>query len=306
MDVVSLTVIAGGLLIYSLVSGRLQGTIITAPLVFIVFGFVVGEGWFDLVKIDISHSAVHFIAELTLLLVLFADAARIDLKRLRTDHDLPVRMLVISLPLAIVVGTLFATALFPDFSLWEAALLAALLAPTDAALGQAVVASKIVPVRIRQAINVESGLNDGIALPAVLMFAALANAQHGSSENNWFIFALMQILLGPLVGIAMGFIGARLLDNAAQYKWMSSSFQGIGILALIILTYLIAEQVGGNGFIAAFVGGMVFGNTLKHACTFLYEFMESEGLLLMLVTFFLFGTILLPEGLAHFSITFFV
>ncbi len=306
MDVVSLTVIAGGLLIYSLVSGRLQGTIITAPLVFIVFGFVVGEGWLDLVKIDISHSAVHFIAELTLLLVLFADAARIDLKRLRTDHDLPVRMLVISLPLAIVVGTLFATALFPDFSLWEAALLAALLAPTDAALGQAVVASKIVPVRIRQAINVESGLNDGITLPAVLMFAALANAQHGSSENNWLIFALMQILLGPLVGIAMGFIGARLLDNAAQYKWMSSSFQGIGILALIILTYLIAEQVGGNGFIAAFVGGMVFGNTLKHACTFLYEFMESEGLLLMLVTFFLFGTILLPEGLAHFSITFFV
>ena len=306
MDVLSLTVIAGGLLIYSLVSGRLQGTIITAPLVFIVFGFVVGEGWLDLVKIDLSHSVVHFIAELTLLLVLFADAARIDLNRLRTDHDLPVRMLVISLPLAIVVGTLFATVLFPDFSLWEAALLAALLAPTDAALGQAVVASKIVPVRIRQAINVESGLNDGIALPAVLMFAALASAQHGSSENNWLIFALMQILLGPLVGIAMGFIGARLLDNAAQHKWMSSSFQGIGILALIILTYVVAEQVGGNGFIAAFVGGMVFGNTLKHACTFLYEFMESEGLLLMLITFFLFGAILLPEGLAYFSITFFI
>jgi NhaP-type Na+/H+ or K+/H+ antiporter len=139
------------------------------------------------------------------------------------------------------------------------------------------------------------------------MFAALASAQHGSSEeNNWLIFALIQILLGPLVGIAMGFIGARLLDNAALHKWMSSSFQGVGILALIILTYVLAEQVGGNGFIAAFVGGMVFGNTLKHACTFLYEFMESEGLLLILITFFLFGAILLPEGLEHFSITFFV
>ena len=98
MDVLSLTIIAGGLLLYSLVSGRLQGTVITAPLVFIVFGFVVGEGWLELVKIDISHSAVHFVAELTLILILFADAARIDLKQLRTDHDLPVRMLVISLP----------------------------------------------------------------------------------------------------------------------------------------------------------------------------------------------------------------
>ena len=307
MDVLSLTIIAGGLLLYSLVSGRLQGTVITAPLVFIIFGFVVGEGWLEIVKIDISHSAVHFIAELTLILVLFADAARIDLKKLRTDHDLPVRMLVISLPLVVVVGTLFATVLFPYFSLWEAALLAALLAPTDAALGQAVVASKIVPVRIRQAINVESGMNDGIALPAVLMFAALASAQHGSSEeNNWLIFAFMQILLGPLVGITIGYIGARLLDSAAQHKWMGSTFQGIGILALIILTYVIAEQIGGNGFIAAFVGGMVFGNTLKHACVFLFEFMESEGLLLMLITFILFGATLLPEGLTYFSFNYFI
>ena len=173
MDLSSIAIIAAGLLLFSLVSRRLQGTVITAPLVFVVFGILIGARGLDIVQLDQGHSAIHFIAELTLILVLFTDAARIDLKRLRRDHNLPVRMLLVGLPLAIAAGTLLATQLFPSFLFWEAALLAALLAPTDAALGQVVVSAKIVPVRIRQAINVESGLNDGIALPAVLLFAAL-------------------------------------------------------------------------------------------------------------------------------------
>lgn len=304
MDLVSFAIIVAGLLAYSLISGRLQGTIITAPLVFILFGFTVGSGGLDVADVDLSHSAIHVVAEFTLILVLFSDAARIDLNRVRQDHDLPLRMLVIGLPLAIGAGTLIALHLFPAFSLWEATLLAALLAPTDAALGQAVVAAKVVPVRIRQAINIESGLNDGIALPAVLLFAAFASAQHVSQEaGEWIRFGLLQVTLGPLVGVAVGYVGARLLDEAAERGWADAPFQGIGILSLAAFSFAAAELVSGNGFIAAFIGGMVFGNTIRHPCIFLFEFMESQGQLLMLITFLIFGTTLLPEGIAHFNLT---
>ncbi len=164
MDALSLAIIAGGLLLFSLISGRLQGTVITAPLVFIIFGFAIGTGGLDVADVDPGHSVIYFIAEFTLILVLFTDAARIDIGTVRRDHNLPSRMLIIGLPLAIVAGTFIAWQLFPAFSLWEAALLAALLAPTDAALGQSVISERAVPVRIRQAINIESGLNDGISL----------------------------------------------------------------------------------------------------------------------------------------------
>ncbi len=300
MSLGSVMIVAGALLLYALVSGRLQGTVVTAPLVFAAFGFAAGPGGFNVADVAIGHSAIHLIAEATLILVLFTDAARIDLNRVRQDHNLPVRMLAVGLPLVMLLGTIVAVKLFPEFSLWEAALLAALLAPTDAALGQSVVSAKVVPVRIRQAINVESGLNDGIALPAVLLFAALASMhQDATGAAEWLRFVLMQVTLGPLAGALIGYIGAKLLDNAAEKGWMTGAFQGIGILALAVLSYVIAESVGGNGFISAFVGGMVFGHTLKHQCEFLFEFMETEGQLLMLITFLVFGAALLPEGLAH-------
>jgi len=169
------------------------------------------------------------------------------------------------------------------------------------------VSSKIVPVRIRQAINVESGLNDGIALPAVLLFAALASTSHEvSGSGEWLHFGLLQVTLGPLVGVAAGYIGARILDLAAERKWMSESFMGIGVLSLALFSYVTSEMIGGNGFIAAFISGMVFGNTLRHSCTFLFEFMETEGQLLVLITFLIFGAVLLPEGLQHMNLTIFL
>jgi NhaP-type Na+/H+ or K+/H+ antiporter len=254
----------------------------------------------NVAEVDPGHSAIHFIAEATLILVLFADSARIDLKQVRRDHSIPVRMLLIGLPLTIAAGTIIAVLLFPSASIWEAALLASLLAPTDAALGQPVLNARAIPVRIRQAINVESGLNDGIALPAVLLFAAFADIQHSSTEiTSWLRFGLIQVTLGPLAGIAVGYVGARLLDWASERGGATTSFQGIGILSLAVLTFVSAELLGGNGFIAAFIGGMVFGNTIRHPCTFLYEFMETEGQLLMLITFLIFGAVLLPEAIEH-------
>lgn len=308
MDVQSLAIIAAGLLLFSLISGRVQGTIITAPLIFIAFGFVVGTGGTSVAPIDPSHEVIHFIAECTLILVLFVDAARIDFSSVRRDHNLPQRMLIIGLPFTMLGGALVALWLFPAFSIWEAALLAALLAPTDAALGQSVVSAKAVPARIRQAINIESGLNDGIALPAVLLFASLAGAAHGAQQGagDWLVFGLLQLVLGPLVGITIGALGATALDRATTHDWMSDSYQGIAILALAVLIYVGAELVGGNGFIAVFVGGMVFGNRLEHACNFLFEFMETEGQLLMLITFLIFGAVMLPHALEHAGVHHFI
>ncbi|MGI9232988.1 MAG: cation:proton antiporter [Woeseiaceae bacterium] len=304
MDALSLAIIAGGLLVYSLVSGRLQGTVVTAPLVFILFGFAVGEGGLGVAAVDPGHSAIHFIAEITLILVLFSDAARIDLASVRRDHNLPSRMLVVGLPLTIIIGTVVASYLFPGFSVWEAALLAALLAPTDAALGQSVISETAVPVRIRQAINIESGLNDGIALPVVFLIAALGGTAHlAMPPMEWLRFGLLQVTLGPLAGVAIGYVGARAIDAAIERGWAGSTYQGIGILSLAVCTYVSAELIGGNGFIAAFVGGMVFGNSIRHPCSFLFEFMETEGQLLMLITFLVFGAALLPEGFALLSLS---
>ena len=306
MDLTTIAILAGLFLAYSLVSGRLEGTVLTAPLLFVVFGFLAGPGGFGFANIDVGHSAIHVIAELTLILVLFTDAARIDVDRMRRDHNLPTRMLLVGLPLAIATGAFVAASLFPAFSIWEAALLAALLAPTDAALGQSVVSARAVPLRIRQSINIESGLNDGIALPAVLLFAALAGA-HGTNEaGDWLQFGLLQVTLGPIAGAIIGYTGARLIDTAAERGWATTAFQGIGILSLSVMAYVGAEIIGGNGFISAFVGGLVFGNCIRHPCTFLFEFMESEGQLLMLVTFLVFGAALLPEGLAQANVTFIV
>ncbi|MCH9672232.1 MAG: cation:proton antiporter [Gammaproteobacteria bacterium] len=301
MELALIAIGACGLYTFSLIEGRLRDTVLTPPMLFAGFGFLLatvgaGDG------IEVGHGAVHLLAEVTLILVLFSDAARIDVGRLRREHNLPVRMLALGLPITIVLGTLVAVWMFPQFSIWEAALLAAVLAPTDAALGQTVVASHYVPVRIRQTINVESGLNDGIALPAVLLFAAIATGA-ASSTGDWIRFAVLQVTLGPLVGIAIGVLGAKLLDITATRGWTGTAFQGIGVLALAIMAFSIAELIGGNGFIAAFVAGLSFGNTIRHQCEFLFEFMESEGQLLTLLTFLIFGLVLLPEALHGFNVT---
>ena len=299
MDIETVGLVAAGLVAYTLISKRISGTVITAPVLFILFGLAIGEAGTGIAHLDTGHGAIHVIAELTLILVLFSDATRIKLASLRRQHTLPVRMLVIGLPLVVLFGAVAARAVFPGLMIWEAVLLAAVLAPTDAALGQAVVSDPAVPVRIRQSLNVESGLNDGIALPAVLLFAALASAMGDGGERDWITFGLLQITLGPIVGGLVGWLGARLLDSGIVRGWITQASQGIGILGVAILCFAAAEFAGGNGFIAAFVGGLVFGESVRHECHYLFEFMESEGQLLLLLTFMMFGAAMLPEALAH-------
>lgn len=300
MDTQAFAIIAAGVVLFGVVSRRLEASPLTGPMIFAAFGLLIGGAVLGVADLDFGHGFVHGLAEVTLVLVLFSDAARIDLRVVRRDHDLPVRMLLIGMPLIIVCGTLVGLALPLGLGLWEAALLAAILAPTDAALGQSVVASPLVPARIRQALNIESGLNDGIALPLVLLFACFASLAHATEDGrNWVVFGAMQITLGPLVGAAVGWGAARLIDGAVKAGWMAESYQGPAILGVALLAFAGAELIGGNGFIAAFVAGMVFGNQVRERCGFLFEFAEAEGHLLTLLTFLIFGAAILPEAFGH-------
>ena len=305
MDLVAFAILAFALLVYALFSRSIGTTWLSPPLAFAAFGLVVGPAALGIVPFGLDAEAVRVIAEVTLVLVLFTDAARMDLRQLRRDHELPIRLLLVALPLTIIAGTVVAWLLFPTAGLATAALIAAVLAPTDAALGQAVVTDNRVPVRVRQALNVESGLNDGIVLPVVLILAALAGAgagHHGGGEGGagfWARFVGLQLILGPAVGIAVGVVGGRLIDWAATGKHMSEAFQGLSALGLAALSFAAAELVGGNGFIAAFAGGLAFGATIRHACDELFNFAEAEGQLLVLITFAIFGATMLPVAIAN-------
>jgi len=280
---------AGFVVAYAAVSARLSRTWVTAPMVFVAFGFLVGPDVLDVVPLSVDNDFVRALAELTLVLVLFTDAARIRLRVLRDNRTLPTRLLLIGMPLTMAAGALVAGGLF-DLDLWAAFLLAAVLTPTDAALGQVVVSSPEIPVRVRQTLNVESGLNDGIAAPFITLFIAGASATEGfGSADFWVRFAAKQIGFGLLVGIGVGVVGGWIVEHASQKGWMDGIFRQLAVLSLAVGAFFLAEEFDGNGFIAAFVAGAAVGNLTRTACEGVFDFTEDEGQLLALLTFMVFG-----------------
>ncbi len=302
METVGFATVALAILIFGLVSGRLQRTIVTAPMVFVALGLLTGAWGLGVIHLSIESGLLPILGELTLILILFTDASRIDLKLLRLEHDIPVRLLVAGLPLTILLGLGIAVVLFGKLEFWEAAVLAVMLAPTDAALGQAVVSSTRVPVRIRQALNVESGLNDGIVLPIILLFLSLASAEESAGNTGyWIRFTALQLVVGPVIGVVVGYAGGKLVARATKSGWMNDAFQRLSALGLALLAYAAAQLLGGNGFIAAFVAGLTVGNTSRAVCHCLFEFAEAEGQLLTLLVFMAFGAVIVPEAFRHLS-----
>ena len=288
---------AVALLAFGVVSRRAERGVLSAPMVFVLLGLALSEHGLGWLEPALGGGVIHGLAELTLVLVLFTDASRIELSCLRREGSLPARLLGIGLPLTLAVGLLAALLVFPGLGVFEAFLLAAILAPTDAALGQAVVSNPLVPVRIRQSLNVESGLNDGIALPVVLVAASLAGAREGGGDlAYWLWFAGLQLVLGPVAGVGVGLLGGRLVERSMRAGWMNAAFQRLSVLGLALLAFAGAELVGGNGFIAAFVAGLTLGNASRAVCDCLYEFGEAEGQLLTLLVFLSFGAVMVPEA----------
>jgi NhaP-type Na+/H+ or K+/H+ antiporter len=288
---VDFIVLASVVFAFGLVSRRLEGTILTAPIVFVAAGMVLGPSGLGLVEFGLDDHTVLLLGEIALALVLFTDAARINLSVLRQNEGLPLRLLGIGMPLTIAFGTAIAALLLTNLSFWEAAIVGTVLAPTDAALGQAVVSNPRVPARIRQALNVEAGLNDGLSVPFLALFLILAVEEEHLSANLWIRFTLEQIGLGVLVGIGIGLVGGWLVSRASGNGWMTGSFQRLALLALALIAWALADTIGGNGFIAAFVGGLAVGPTVERTGEQLIRFTEAEGQLLNLGVFFVFGVL---------------
>ena len=284
------------LLVYGLFSKRLQKTIITAPMVFTLIGILVAFYPIKALEEGINAPLVKILAEFTLILVLFNDASTINLKELRKQKSMPLRLLFIGLPITMVLGLLVAIPLFPEMNLWVLAVMALILSPTDAALGQAVVSSKAVPEEIRQSINVESGLNDGFALPPILIcFAVLSTTGNAdSSASYWMLFTLKQFIYGPIIGGLIGWIGGILVEKASDRGWMNHTFQSLSSVSIALMAFALAESVHGNGFIAAYFAGLLLGTHTEEIRERIHLFGEAESEALVLFIFLIFGMVMVP------------
>ena len=293
-------VIAGFLLAFCMIANRLARSIVTAPMVFLGFGVLITLT--GMKPEFVTEETLHLVAEIALIILLFLDAAQIDQKALIKRNTWPRRMLLLGLPLAFLFGTGAGMVLLPGWPIAAIALVAAILMPTDAALGQPVISNLDVPDRARRALTVESGLNDGLALPVVLLMASFAAPIAMAPDQGWLLFTVKQISLGPLVGAGVGSLGGYILLWAKRTQSTSEIYEGIGALALAAAAFLAADVVGGNGLIAAFCAGLGFGAIVRGRCAFVYEFTEGEGQLLSWSAFFLLGAVLVPEAAAHLTL----
>lgn len=300
MEFLGLAVIAAVVLAYSLVSRRLESTPVTSPMIFVAVGAFFGGSGLGVFEIGMNEGPVRILAEATLVLLLFTDAIRIDLRRLRAQVELPARLLGVGLPLTIGVGFLLAALLFTDLGLWEAALVAAILSATDVALGRAVVSNPRVPVRIRQALNVESGLNDGLMLPVITLFLAFAATSVDiETTSYWVGFVARQVGFAVFFGATIGYVGGLLIDRFVGRGWVEGAARQFSTLAVGVGAFAVAEMAGGNGFVAAFVAGLAFGEAAREHCVGAYEFAEEEGELLAILTFFFFGAVFVGPALGN-------
>lgn len=273
--------------LYCLVSGRLERTPLTAPIFFTALGAVLarfvphpGEG----------ESALFLrLAEVGLVLLLFTDSSRTGLAMLRRIGALPIRLLTVGMLLTIGLGMAAAKAVFPELTWWEAGILSSILAPTDAGLGMVIVNSPQVPSLVRQSLNVEAGLNDGLSVPFMLFFLALARAGSGGTEASLLHFGIEQLGYGAALGVAVGLAGGALVARARDAGWLAPPVQGVAVVSLPLLCILLCHPVGASAFIAAFVCGLAaqvpFPGVGRHAV----DFTEEWGQVLSWLVFFLFG-----------------
>ncbi|MGL5039557.1 MAG: cation:proton antiporter [Aeromonas sp.] len=292
----NLAVVAAFLLVYSLIAGRFESRLINGPLLFMLVGWLLGPGGIGLLSLGINSEGIKLLAELSLVVVLFNDAANTNWQVLAANRQLPIRLLMIGLPLTLVCGALFGHWIFPDLPLLEMAILSTILAPTDAALGKAVVSNPAVPAPLREGLNQESGLNDGICVPVLLLLLALIapTEQHTGTAMLAITLILEEIGIGLLVAVVLSTLTIKLLKISYLNGWQLPLWRQLTMPGLALLCFALAQTLGGSGFIAAFVGGLLIGHRLgkeKHAYM---DSCEGYGDLLSVVIWIIFGAALLP------------
>lgn len=293
--------VAASMLLWSLVSSRFERWNVTAPMVFVAVGLIAANRPLHLVHVRLGSEGLREIAEIALAVVLFGDAARVNVAKLRRDVALPGRLLLVGLPLTMALGTVSAHWLLPGLSWLVCAVIGAAVAPTDAALGAAIIEDERVPARIRRVLNVESGLNDGIATPFVNFFlvaAVAGTALETSSEGH----ALVELAVGAGVGAFVGLAGGWCLALARAAGIGGDAYRKLGVAALSILAYAMVVEIGGNGFVAAFIAGLAYGavTPAEDDRDASLEFTHDSAETLSLIVWFLFGAVLVP-ALTHAS-----
>ncbi len=294
MSIADLAIVAALVFGWGTLSARLERLDVTAPITFVLAGLLLTHGPLAVLGFTPSDELIKTLAEFTLALVLFSDASRVGLHELRADSGLYLRLLGVALPLTIALGTVLALALMGT-SIWLALLVGAALAPTDAALGSGMMGNPVVPARIRRLINVESGLNDGIATPFVSV--ALAGAAGSHAAGHGPAAAVAELAVGVLVGVAAGGGGGLLVNAARRRGWAAEGFGGAAVLGLALCAYASAVAVHGNGFIAAFVAGLAFGTAGGRRGQPLVPFVEETGALVSLLVWLAFGAVELVPAL---------
>lgn len=295
-----LVIVALLIFVYGTLAVKLGRWSITMPMIFMTAGFLLGPGCAGLLPISLEAEGMKTLTEVTLAVLLFADASTLDLRQLRHDPGLPARLLGVGMPLTMLLGTALFFGLLPNEGIAFAALLAIILAPTDAALGLPIFNDPKVPVRIRRALNVESGLNDGIATPFVLLFLSLATASEAhAAHDGWLLKALLEIFLALLAGLLVGAGGGWLLTKTAARGWSSGISQQIAIFGLALAAFFGSLMIDGNGFIAAFSGGIIFSAATGSRFSEPAEFTENTGAMLSLLVWGIFGGLAVPKAIFH-------
>lgn len=294
-----LAIIAAFVFCYCLVATRLERTKFNGPLVFVACGLILGPYCLGLVAMDVDGETLKTLAEITLAVVLFTDSASANLPVLMRFRRLPARLLLIGLPLTIGLGFLTGCLLYNNLTWIELALLATMLAPTDAALGQAVINDDAVPSSVREGLNVESGLNDGICVPVLLLFLAISSDSlpTGAVLSQMLELPLQAIGIGTLVGIVSAVVGCVSINGSVQRNWLDGAWTQIPVIALALVCFSISQWLGGSGFIACFVGGLIFGGLIQRQKAALLKAADGTGDVLSMITWFIFGALFIGDCL---------
>ncbi len=292
MEAFAIAAVLSTIVAWCVLAGRLQPTGLTAPIVFVAAGWLLTEG-IGLLDLEVEPELVRLVAEVTLVWVLFADASRVRLDQFRRDLALYARLLGVGLPLTVALGAGAAMVVL-GFDPWAALLVGAALAPTDAALGAPVMANPRVPPKVRRALNVESGLNDGIVTPIVLVAVAGVAADLGIHGVESPERAVLSLLVGLVAGTVVGGVGGIVTRLARERGWLSEELAGPAVLALALLAYTAALAVSGNGFVAAFVGGLVFGNRAGPSGEKEVYFVDQSADVASMISWLVFGALAIP------------
>lgn len=287
---------------YAVVSALVNRWYVAPALIFVGLGMLFGPFGFNLLAAGPGTEGYTLLAQLALTVILFNQAAKLDPGKAFRRGQVTFRLLVIGIPLTLVLGSLTAAVLLPVLPWWEAVCLAAIVAPTEVALIEALIEDHRVPERVRNALSVESGFYDGFALAVLLAALALASAQTDERPRDWTWFVVRTELVSLVIGAAVGLLGAVVIAWSRRREWMNDTWAQLATLAVALICFEFGERVHASGFVAAFTGGLAFAVVARRSNTEVSnQVSDAAAQLLELLVFAMFGAFAVIDAWQHTS-----